>query len=510
MVVDINFEKIKSFDNAYNLISYCYQEMLKAYPDINVSTVSQYIKPTSRSSVYAQRPFKDLEDKLCGAVKMGFPCDKTFEQHSSAIAEVLYSVVIPKKAEMRIAIIICFYWVIIALDRYVKLNVDKLSGLNPFYEEHSISDEELPYLVYLKNNNYSFVSNVDLRKKHTGNYVADMFDSFQIVDKNKLPSSYKIPHIYYIKPDTAFNDNMLRIAYIPFAGFATFQFIDEHGKVWDRRPSAKLGSFTIKYQPELNEENTARILAHLKTAIQKEADIVVFPEFIMSPDMFNSLQKYLATRKQDNMRLKLVFAGTTYIQDGENNCNNVLKILKSNGSVIRPFYYKFSPYVKYSEPDDIEIESCERLNHPGKECILLDIEGVGRILPSICLDFIDPAYTYILAHIFKPNLILIPAWSPSVGGFHTNMLSFANNIHTSSVLCNCCDAVMYTKGEKEKEIGAFIVPSKIENRMNSLLQPISRNQKCYEECKEENGCIQLITIDYSGEQLIANVEQLNV
>jgi hypothetical protein len=239
-------------------------------------------------------------------------------------------------------------------------------------------------------------------------------------------------------------------------------------------------------------------------------DIVVFPEFVMSPDMLDAIQIHLReSRNRHNKRLKFVFAGTTYLKDNEGNFNNVLHILKEDGTKLPYTYYKNSPFVKYDDTeryiDSNQILSCERITNPGKECVLLDIEGFGRILPSICRDFIDGEYTNALAHIFKPELILIPAWSESVNSFLTEMCSFANNIHSSSILCNCCNAV----DKNKTKIGACIIPEKKESIVNSSPKYFYRSRGCYANCESQGGCVFILTIEFGGSSLLPQIEKIN-
>lgn len=59
-------------------------------------------------------------------------------------------------------------------------------------------------------------------------------------------------------------------------------------------------------------------------------------------------------------------------------------------------------------------ENCEILSDPGEECILIDIDGIGRVLPAICRDVIDGDFTLRLANLFMPSFLMVPAWSRAI------------------------------------------------------------------------------------------------
>ena len=92
-------------------------------------------------------------------------------------------------------------------------------------------------------------------------------------------------------------------------------------------------------------------------------------------------------------RLLFVFAGTAFVYEGMNNSNNILHIISGTGIELEERYYKFSPFNTVGKPDRHGFEkksqvceivlNCEHLTEPEKECLLLDIENVGRILPSV-------------------------------------------------------------------------------------------------------------------------------
>jgi len=505
--------------NVYNLISACYSELLMN-PLVGVDFFCDYIEGTPPHSVYAGMSFNDLKNNLSNIMQdissnENDPVGKEFDQYKNEILEALHCFSVPVGANIEITISICIFNIIKALDAYVQRDIDILSTEDSLHISGPMNSENSRYLVYLRTGKSLLdESYARFRKELDSVDICDFFDSFFLVDKNELPTSKGLPlpppRILRERPISTcnFSENKLRIAYIPYIGFPTFHFIDNEGNPWDRQSELK-GSFTIGYPLEQEEVNKSRTIALLKTAIRNRADIVVFPEFIMSDGMINSIEKYLMERERTPEDcLQFVFAGTTYVKKNEDECNNVLCIINSEGYQLPYTYYKYSPFVdckaKARRSEGKRPINSEKLTSPGKECVLLDIEGVGRILPSVCKDFIAGEYTSILAYIFKPELILIPSWSKSVNSFRDGMRSFANNIHSSSILCNCCDAVD-SIGVDKTAIGAISIPRKIKTKMNAKQQLIYRQTGCRDRCQSQGGCIRIIEIIFDGELRLSDV-----
>ena len=100
---------------------------------------------------------------------------------------------------------------------------------------------------------------------------------------------------------------------------------------------------------EYEEDNIQRVTALLDLAIQKGANIFIFPEFIMSERMRDAVQTYLRQMQYDKKkRLILVLAGTCYHWDGKSRGNNILHIFNANGMEVGR-YYKYSPFLIQKE-----------------------------------------------------------------------------------------------------------------------------------------------------------------
>jgi hypothetical protein len=334
------------------------------------------------------------------------------------------------------------------------------------------------------------------RKKPRGVYPGKQFKTVHIVHRNELPTTV-VPLIESIEsiPDSIISARKLRLAYIPYIGFKTFHFMLEgqNEPLTHEEMVKPEGSVFVEYPHDLEEENCIRALRLLGKAIDEGANIVVFPEFVTSYTMRDAMRNYLETRRyegENSEHLCLVFAGTTCEKSGENSYNNVLNILTGSGVKLRHTYYKNTPYN--------ERGLCEILSDPGKELVILDIKGMGRILPAICKDARNDNYTSRFADIFEPDLILIPAWSESVDGFYSSLNRFAENYYAVSVLCNCCNAVSLDATLDNESIGIYSIPKKTGSKVVSKIDYFYRERPCYIRCRDLCGCVQLLDIDYSS------------
>ena len=502
MILEKTFiSNLENQKNIYDLIGVCYDELFRINHDMNVGFVCKYnLNDNSNArGFYADKCFRELDKELLKLVEYK-KIDNTYSvipinELIKGIVKILNSFVMPNcKSKVKIAKSICLFRVIFSLDKYVhdinEDNIDRVKGPK--------NNKDSNYLVYIKKCSSFLDKGLE---KITDKSIDYFFEnSIQIIKRNELPVPERPPQIIRVNPEFSPEKKVLKVCCIPYIGFPTFKFIDCRNNTINRVSGTKLeGVFTVEYpivdsKDDIQGQN--RIIKLLDSAISKEADIIVFPEYIMSNSMYEAIKKHLKSR--NCKLLKLVFMGTTYTMGKDGSNNNILKVLNGNGKELGA-YYKYSPYSKEVVEKKSKSIFIEDLTNPGKECVILDIDRLGRILPSICRDIINNKCTYNLAHIFEPDLIIIPAWSPSLRFFKSKMIGFADTLHSSSILCNSCEA----RGKEDKtgkeieEIGLAVVPSQ-KKGVQAKFEYIKRDGKgCTEKCRE--GCVRMITLDFSDD-----------
>lgn len=258
-----------------------------------------------------------------------------------------------------------------------------------------------------------------------------------------------------------------------------------------RTQSSVGSSFVIDYSQHSQTCFSQQIVQSVESAISMKSNLIVLPEFTVSPEIYTSIKnqiKMIRKKQKSLTDLMLVFAGSTWTEDN----NNVMRILDSWGEEVGE-YYKYTPYTKRKK-GKCGFEECESLRTPGKCCDVLAIEGIGFFLPAICRDMIDGEYTLELAKILLPAFTIISAWSSSVASFVPRQKELANKYFVSSVLANACASV----DKRTLRIGHGSIVHKSGTIAGEDIRDIERDN-CISKCMSE-GCFYILDYDFSYEE----------
>lgn len=541
MILEKSFQKaLLQTEDIYQLIAVCYNELLRYHNDFDMVFLAQV--GNLRQDTFFQHHAEELEDlrqkliNLAWQMDVHDDCDGIgFEGFQCKLFQMLNQFSCPKDLTENICLPVCIFFILEAIDFYLDNHLEKiydtLQSCGPLNEGES----QRACLVYLHEHE-SFLHDCYTSDKKNNNFrtphgqvrIGSIFHHFLLIRRT---DSEKVPRIIPILLNNEHkkevkNCKRLQIASIPYIGFDTFYFHALNQEIPCKPNEVPAGPFYVEYVNEWEEMNSRYATQLLEKAIRQGANIVIFPEFIMSAATKKAVENCL--RQLDyscKQQLLFVMAGTHYCWDNvEKRGNNILYILNANGREIGR-YYKYSPFLQQAEEqvhgaklfsENAEksaggkkdgvgqlrhyLKNCEILSDPGKECVLLDIEGVGRVLPAICRDVIDGVFTENLSKRFMPSMLMVPAWSPSVESFRPHFEKLANTIHTASLLCNCCNAV---KGkEEQKMIGLFYMPAKDGSRMKPKLLPINRAGGCMNQCQKRGGCIFQFSLSFQGNKPI--------
>ncbi|MCL1981966.1 MAG: hypothetical protein FWG53_02580, partial [Clostridiales bacterium] len=199
-------------------------------------------------------------------------------------------------------------------------------------------------LVYFADN-HTIISEASMQLGFRGKVhperIQDIVVNLRLVRVDQISAGAAIPKILRIDIDkdqaNSLNfcvTNKLSIAFIPYSIHREFAFKPSIGS-----------SFTIKYNDIDEEVMKNRCHALLDCAIQGGANIIAFPEYIISEKMLHEIKSFLKIKMLEEPKslekLVMVIAGSTWIE----NDNNVLHILNRHGTEIAK-YYKYSPFTK--------------------------------------------------------------------------------------------------------------------------------------------------------------------
>lgn len=128
--------------------------------------------------------------------------------------------------------------------------------------------------------------------------------------------------------------------------------------------------------------------------------------------------------------LLFVVAGSGWSEDD----NNVACIYSYKGKLLGKQYKS----VKFHKEDDVGKGYVEGLKNPGLENTICEAEGMGQFMFAICRDVSERSNTREMARIFRPQFLLVPAWSPSVhNGFKEQFCEIVAQNHRTYNEINC-------------------------------------------------------------------------
>lgn len=529
-------ENLRQAEDEYEVIALCYNKLLEYTCDTDVCFVAKvgHLENDVELKQLKQQ-LEELRQTVISSaqeINVHFGLDGMgFDAFKENLVVALTSFKCPEEINTDRCLSVCLLYVLEALDDYVDKNLDLVRSHYRTFGPLNQARSQTGCLVYLQERESLLSTSyaegrIGFRKPLRSTRIGNLFHAILLVPRALFAKKSIVPHITPLFlnghcKQSLKDSKAIKIASIPYIGFPTFSFHEIYSPDPCDRNCVPKGPFYVNYNKQ-DQDDVQRVIALLKSAIAENANIVVFPEFIMNPRMLKGVQDSLKELEPaQKSGLLLVLAGTCYHWDrNEQKGDNVLHILNANGVEICS-YYKHSPFLvqaeekihgaflqpkgktglqiqleqeKSTDEQRVYLENCEILSNPGKECTLVDVEVVGRILPAICRDAID-GETGFFSELFVPSFLMVPAWSPSITSFESEFSKLANNIHTVSLLCNCCNAV---EGDNETVIGKITVPQKQGTKMSALPEEITRERDCLRFCSGRGGCTILIEIDFKN------------
>ena len=503
----------------YDAIAFCFKAIDNHQQNCTSSFVEEKISWLKRNGCHdLVNSLHDVEKELLGLAQIIDEADAGFEGFLGNAIVVLAGIKKSEFIELDALRVIGLVYLLHALDQYISSGIQSMYTFGEMHNGPLNNNINTGFLVYQREFTSIFSKSYEsretgFRKPHMPMELGSLFRSFFVLRKNRVAGGIPriIPVVRHPVEGKGEKEELI-IASIPFIGFRTILFqnlSDRDPLALNKKPS---GSFYVDYSEELDNIAIPIVLKLLERAIDEQANIIILPEYIMSKKMIARIKTRLL--QKNTSQLVLIFAGTTYEFDKTKKTgNNVLYILNGRGTQIGK-YYKYSPFntrkeLQYhgtdnphkstnEEPFD-PFDAIELLSDRGKECVILDVESWGRILPSICRDSIDGEYTDSLVRMFHPSFVMIPAWSTSMSSFDSCMKDNANRFHAATVLCNCCNAVESVAGT-EVAVTSICMPKKKRSAMNSSVKKQFREPMCQSKCEYRGGCVIIYRINYEKTQ----------
>lgn len=472
----------------YDLAAFCYDYLIR-----NIKKQAQFLGKYTMENSEAKEVNPNLE-RLCllnheveqilqKREELGVPFSECMEE----VQTYLKSVMLKKYGTPCLNAATIPFFVLLAIDRYVKQKQEKCLDPAPLNKKYC--EKSYIYLDITDN-----ILNDAAEENHFPDLILPLKIQYQlqnliILEKKELAEDMNPPRAVMLrmkymdeKMSGLFTEKKLRVAVIPFGEEKILEFPIDDGAM-----------FHVEYKEQYLNVGFKRVEKLLETAIENRANIVIFPEYVCNQGTQDAIQKWLEIRYEQEPEkiaaLLLVVAGSGWME----NSNNVSCIYSYNGRLLGK-QYKSCIYSDLKNQDKRMVESLEE---PGKETTIVDIDGVGKILVGICRDISEGAYIKRLAEIFRPQFLLVPAWSKSVNiGFKKQLQAItAENRRTCSILCNCCAAYCDMNSYKT-EVGMVVTPYKSGSVVEGKVDMISRSAECKKKCRD-NGCVFIVDMDFS-------------
>lgn len=496
----------KQFDTTFDLAAFCYDFMLRFIQGKEAVFLGTYIyenekakenNPNIKQLVqFSDTIVKILEKQFKEALRLE-KCLEEIEKSIADIAKGLRTFGTKEENELTIP-----YFILLAIDRYVKgKTYSEVKALNEVYSDRTY--------IYLKNGNTileTAAKSNEFPEPISDNSIKNNFDNLIFLNKEICvgKEAPAVVSLYIDKEDKKRQEILkgkkLKIAVIPFGKQKMLKF-----------PVEKGGIFTVEYEEEHMQNGADRALRLLEAAIDKKANIIVFPEFVCNQQIQEAIQKKIEelyrTDEKRMQNLLLVIAGTRWSNDN----NNVCFLYGYDGRLLGKQYKT----VSFSDTKSPKENLMEGLQNPGKETTFVDIDGIGRVMIGICKDVCTGDYTKQLAATFCPQLLFVPAWSRSIKrGFSEQLREITvKNHETCSVMCNCCEAMNDEIDKNFREtIGLVVTPNKTGTVIIGKEREIKRKEAKCMQC-DEKGCLFMLSLNFEAEtvkngQIVRKIEQI--
>lgn len=257
------------------------------------------------------------------------------------------------------------------------------------------------------------------------------------------------------------------------------------------------GNFRVRYRHDYKECLLEHVISCLERAINNGAQIIVFPEYVVSSELSAGIQHYLQTNKAltRNSKLLLVVAGSAWQKISADTPGDINggKLYNRVGQLLGE-YQKFEPFTQTRDGRTLT----EYLSNSAK-ISLVYISGLGLILPLICRDVVNMHGPERLIQSYNPVLTPIVAWSKRIEyGFLPPMETFAQSYYTFGIVCDACAS----REIDADYLGLVCVPHKRQDTGDEQFVPeafskqIIKNSSVCNSCKS-GGCIQWVTVDFT-------------
>lgn len=352
------------------------------------------------------------------------------------------------------------------------------------------------YRLYLRpNTTYldSFIAGVGKERNIDKDHLLASLDRFIFVKSTEfgLANNDCLPKGILVETRQDNWDNgIIRIGISPLCYRKNFDFVP---------PSAqdpKVQFFTVNYPSTIDQKDFTDIVNQvLEDAIDKRCNIVVFPEYICSNQIKETISSSLKSLSKESQFVPdLVFAGTNWNQNNENE----LFVFNRYGEEIGRYHKR----IRFDSKLKDGIEWIENLNSGWNNNSFFCLPEIGYIMPAICKDaLVCDGPSDLFSKHFSPLLIVVPAWSKSINSFVRLGNSTIDNF-TSFVVADACSAVCE---KKDRTLGKGYIVTKDKTVVGKQEVNIVNKNCNFSNCKK--GCLLVAKYDFNYESGVSEEDE---
>ncbi len=294
--------------------------------------------------------------------------------------------------------------------------------------------------------------------------INEKISNYMLVDKSRLPKGIQLNHLIYDDVDLV---NQMHSDHI--ASFLFIPFTNKFFELFDAKTNEDESTFNIvrKMNSIQEDEYKERYFESLlKATRESKAEIIMFPEMILTRSIVDELPKRIEQMKINYACI--IVAGTLW----ENNKNTCFMYNQFGELIVSQNKYHPFHYSKIDRDENLIIESNHVFN-------IIDIPTIGRFVLFICKDFFEDEYQD-LASLVNADFIIIPSFSvkESVVRDADSIVQKNRSIIVYANACNLVLVPIKDSSEKKNEIGSISYPIPETHRSYSKTEVIYRKVQC--------------------------------
>lgn len=282
----------------------------------------------------------------------------------------------------------------------------------------------------------------------------NMLNHFYYVRQEDL-RNYEVKN-YLIRPGlSALSQEVLRVGAAPMLNAPLQDVLSYKDNVRETEADGTQRLYLDHLAVKEPEKILRRFCCGYQAACNAGVHILMYPEMLgtntlyeMDGYQFNPLLRKLCKDAGRENPPQLILAPSMWSRN--HNCVNVYL---PTGQKLCTQYKQYRYHFHGKEG-----MCTERLLDTPREICMIHVPGWGRLVITVCIDYLKPDYRHLLVEKLKANILLCPSFSPGEYSF-LQSLDSQSEYGAYTVWLNSCSALTTKNGEVPEMAGAVSVPT---------------------------------------------------